>query len=255
MSEPLEACAWPSLAPRYSAALREAVAFVLAEVEPTGIVATGTIVRGIPHASSDLDLYVVHDVPVRRRVQRYFGDGVPAEIFINPPAAIRRYFASEHEEGRPITAHMLATGFVVLARGGELAALREEAGGWLARPGMPSAAAVVRARYDAACRFEDALDVAAADPATATMLLGRAVVAMLEGWCHVRTGAIPRGKDLLAGVAALDPAIGERARAVFADGPFPARLAAALAVADATIGTRGFFEWDSGPEPAAGEPT
>lgn len=252
MSDPQGQCDWPALAPRYAAALREAVAFALAEVDASGIVATGTIVRGAPLASSDLDVYVLHELPVRRRVQRYFGEGVPTEIFINPPQAVRAYFAEEHAAGRPITAHMLATGHVILARGGGLAALRREAGMWLARPSYPSAAAALRARYDAATRFEDAMDVADLDPESATMLLAGAVVSMLETWCRVQTGAVPRGKDLLTRVSEIEPALGALARAVFADRPLSERRAAALAVADATVGARGFFEWDSGPEPAPG---
>lgn len=247
-------CSWPSLAPRYAAALREAVAFALAEVDATGIVAAGTIVRGTPHASSDLDLYVVHDAPVRRRVQRYFGQAVPAELFINPPAAVRTYFAAEHAAGRPITAHMLATGHVVFARGPALAELRGEAAAWLARPSYLGSAALVRARYDAATRLEDALDVADTDPATATALLTRAILGMLETWCRARTGAVPRDKDLLARVAALDPGLGARACTVFADVPLAERCAAAVAVADATIGARGFFEWDSGFDPVPSGP-
>lgn len=254
MADLPEPYSWPSLAPRYATALREAVDFVENEVTATGIVATGTIVRGTPHASSDLDLYVLHDAPLRRRVQRYFGQGVPAEIFINPPTAVRTYFAEEHADGRPITAHMLATGHVVRTSGPGLAQLRNEAAAWLARPSYPSAAALVRARYDAATRFEDALDVADADPATATMLLTGAVTAMLEAWCRAETGAIPRRKDLIGRVADLDPALGEQARAAFAHAPFAERCAAATAVADRTIAARGFFEWDSGFGPVPSGP-
>lgn len=254
MPDPLAPCAWPPLPARYAAALRAAVAFALGEADAVGVVAAGTIVRGVPHASSDLDLYVIHEASIRRRVQRYFGDPalgapVPAEIFINPPAAVRAYFAEEHADGRPLTAHMLATGYVVLARGPALPALRHEAAAWLERPSHPSAAAAVRARYDAATRYEDAADVADEDPATAALLLARAVTAMLELWCHTTAGTVPRGKDLLARVAALDPALGALARRVFSDAPFPERRAAAAAVADRTIDARGFFEWDSGFEP------
>jgi len=249
MSDPLAACSWPPLAPRHATALRDAVAFVLAEVDAVGVIATGTIVRGQPHASSDLDVYVLHEAPLRRRVQRYSGERVPTEIFINPPTAVRAYFAAEHEAGRPVTAHMLATGHVVLARHPVVEELRREAAEWLARPSPPTARALLRARYDAATRFEDGVDVAHEDPATATMLLGRAVAAMLEAWCRMRLGTIPRGKDLLARVAMLDPRLGAVAREVYADGPFSRRLAAAEQVADHTVGVRGFFEWDSGAEP------
>jgi predicted nucleotidyltransferase len=249
MSDPLTHCSWPPLAPRYAAALAEAVAFVLAEVDVVGIVATGTLVRDTAQASSDLDLYVLHDAPTRRRVQRFFGDGVPAEIFINPPHAVRGYFAEEHAAGRPITAHMLATGHVVLARGTIVAELRREAAAWLDRPSPPDAAALVRSRYDAATLLEDALDVVEVEPAAAALLLARAVTAMLELWCRVRTGSIPRGKDLLGQAAQVDPALGALARTVFSDRPLPERVAAALGVADVTLGARGFFEWDSGAEP------
>ncbi len=40
--------------------------------DPLGIVASGTIVRGSPGPSSDLDLYVIHAAPWRQRVQRRF---------------------------------------------------------------------------------------------------------------------------------------------------------------------------------------
>ena len=249
MPDPLAACSWPSIASRHATALREAVAFVLAEVDAVGVVAAGTIVRGRPHAASDLDLYVIHEAPLRRRVQRLFGERVPTEIFINPPAAVRAYFIAEHEGGRPVTAHMLATGHVVLSRHPVVEALRREAAEWLARPSAPSAPALLRARYDAATRFEDAVDVACDDPATAAMLLGGAVTAMLETWCRTRLGAIPRGKDLLAQVTALDAGLGAAAREVFGDGPLSRRLAAAERVADHTVAARGFFEWDSGAEP------
>lgn len=255
MSDPLAACSWPPLASRHATALREAVAYLLAEVDAVGVVAAGTIVRDRPHAASDLDLHVIHEVPCRRRVQRYFGERVPTEIFVNPPAAIRAYFAAEHETGRPATAHMLATGHVVLARRPVVEELRREAAEWLARPSAPSASALLRARYEAATRFEDAVDVAGDDAETATMLLGRAVTAMLETWCRMRLGTIPRGKDLLAQVTGLDPRLGAAARAVFGDEPLSRRLAAAEQVADHTVDARGFFEWDSGaeplPEPAA----
>src|SRR5690349_862702 len=75
---------FPSLPGKYDQALRDAVAFVLERFQPVGIVAAGTIVRGAPDPSSDLDLWVIHLQPVRQRLQKFF-QGVPAEIFENPP--------------------------------------------------------------------------------------------------------------------------------------------------------------------------
>ena len=92
------------------------------------------------------------------------------------------------------------------------------------------------------------------DPATASMLIAYAVIAMLEGWCRAKTGRIPRRKDLLARVADLDPAVGALGRRVFVDPSFAEREAAAAEIADMTIGVRGFFEWDSGAEAVTNAP-
>jgi len=252
MHAPLTRRDWPPLPERYAAALERGVAFVCETFDGGGavhgVVATGTIVRGAPHAASDLDLYVIHRAPFRQRVQAWF-DGVPAEVFVNPPGAVRAYFADEFRAGRPFTAHMLATGHVVLARDAVVDVLQREATAWLARPSYPGEAALTRARYAAASLYEDATDVLASDPATGALLLARAVSAMLELRCRVVLGTIPRGKDLLARVRAADPTVGEDAARFFSDAPLVERQAAAERIADRTLGVRGFFAWDSGPEP------
>ena len=243
----LDRCTWPPLASPYDEALREAVAFILREVDAVGIIATGTIVRGTPHESSDLDLFVIHDAPYRRRIQRFFR-GIPTEIFINPAGTVRRYFAEECRDGRPITAHMLATGTVVLNASPVVAELRDEAAAWLATVSPSSPEAVVRARYAAATRFEDGADVAAADPDTATMLMTQAVSAMLEHFCRVNDGRVPRAKELLATIAARDSELGRLAHAFFSATSVADRLTTGRSIADRTVDACGFFEWDSGPE-------
>lgn len=125
-NELLNQCRWPEQPPRYAAALREAVIYIVNRYDPVGIVACGTIIRGAPDEASDLDLYVIHGAPRRQRVQKFFG-GVPAEMFVNPPVAIRRYFREQHAAGRPLTAHMLATGWIVLSRDGIIETLCREA--------------------------------------------------------------------------------------------------------------------------------
>ena len=243
----LDQCTWPPLASPYDEALREAVVFILREVDAVGIIATGTIVRGTPHESSDLDVFVIHDAPYRRRVQRFF-HGVPTEIFINPASTVRRYFAEEFRDGRPITAHMLATGSVVLNTSPVVAELRDEAAEWLTRASPSSPEEVVRARYAAATRLEDGADVVADDPDTATMLMTQAVTAMLEHFCRVNDGRVPRAKELLGTVAALDLQLGRLAHAFFSAASVAERLTAGRSIADRTVGACGFFEWDSGPE-------
>lgn len=253
MPEPelMEQCRWPDLPPPYGAALRQAVTWALARFDAVGIIAAGTIVRGSPDRASDLDLFVIHHAPVRQRIQRFF-HGVPAEIFVNPPASVRQYFAAEQERGRPSAAHMVATGHVVLERDPVIRQLRAEAEKRLRTPSPLSAEDAVQGRYMAATLLEDALDVAERDPATAGLLLAQAVTAMLH--FHFRAAGlfIPRAKDLLRVLSELDPELGAEAVRFFTAAAFAERLAAAEAVADRTIGTRGFFEWESPPEELSG---
>jgi hypothetical protein len=75
--------------------------------------------------------------PGLQRIQKYFSD-VPFEIFVNPPWTVQRYFHEEAESGRIITAHMLATGFIVLAAEPIVNALIDEAKRILhSRPTVP----------------------------------------------------------------------------------------------------------------------
>ena len=246
-AERLAACHWPELPKRYDTALREAVAFVFDRFDPVGVVATGTIVRGTPHPASDLDLCVIHLAPFRQRIQRYFS-AVPAEIFVNPPDTIRTYFQQEHESARSIFAHMLATGTIVWASDSVTEALCREAKAWLARSDGIAETWLTRSRYAAATQMEDAFDVIESDPVAARMLLSRAVTAMIELECRKRTGRIPRGKDLISVLAAADEDLGRLAAEFFSEGSLNEQSQAAGSMADRILMTRGFFEWDSGPE-------
>ena len=241
-------CRWPELREPYAEALRQAVAFVLEETEPVGIVATGTVIRGEAHPASDIDLYVLHDAPYRRRVQRFFA-GVPTEIFINPPQAVRSYFRDEHRTGRRFTAHMLATGFVVLDRGAVVEELRSESRDWLARPHEWSSEDALRARYAAATRLEDGADTTPTDPVVAALLLAQSVTDMLEYWLRAHGHPLPRAKALVSEITALDPKLGAMTSSfALARSPLE-RLEAAHQIADYVLQVRGFFEWDSGRDP------
>lgn len=248
-SDHIRECSWPRLEEPFATALRHAVEFIFEEVEPVGIIASGTIIRGAAHRTSDLDVCVVHLGPFRRRIQRFF-ENVPAEIFINPPATIRAYFAEEDRDGRRVTAHMLATGVVVFQSDPVVEELRTEAARWLAKKTSLSDFERVSTRYTIASRLEDALDVLDTDAATATMLLSDAVLAMLEYLCKAQHGQIPRRKDLLAHVAIEHADVASRAVEFFGANEPALRGRLALEIADRTIGARGFFEWDSGEGPA-----
>jgi len=230
------------------------VAFILARCpDVRGIVVSGTIVRGNPGPSSDLDIYVIRREPQRQRVQKFF-NGVPAEIFINPGEKVPDYFAVEQRDGRPITAHMLGTGFTILDRDGVIASLQERARQILQTPPDPGPATFTVARYMVAARYEDATDVVATHPETANapstvrMILGLAVHEMLSYHFLAAHRFVPRDKDLLDVLETWDAPLADLARRFYAAPTLEAALAAAEQIADRTIATHGFFEWESPPE-------
>ncbi len=238
---------WPNLPEPYNRALREAVAYILTRFEPVGLIAAGSILRGTPDATSDLDIYVIHLAPFRQRVQKYFC-GVPAEIFVNPPAAIEKYFESEQAASRPLTAHMLATGHVLLAADPVVDQLCTRAAALLTQTPPVTVAQFTFSRYMSATLYEDATDMVQRDPATANMLLSQAVVAMLQYFFLARRSFLPRSKGLFEHMTAVDPALAQAGRDFFLAGSLDERLEWAAQIADRTIGTRGFFEWESAPE-------
>jgi len=176
--------------------------------------------------------------------------GVPVEIFVNPAVAVRRYFESEHASARPVTAHLLATatGVVLLDRDPVVGALIAEARGWVARRDPWPAADQTQERYLVAALYEDALDVFGRDAAMGTLLLWRSVHGMLLYRCRRDLQRVPRSKDLLASIERLDPELGRLVRALEAAPAAEERLSLAGAIADRTLGERGFFEWQSGVE-------
>jgi hypothetical protein len=187
---------------------------------------------------------VLHLAPYRQRLQKFF-NRVPAEIFVNPPAAVEGYFASEQAAGRPITAHMLVNGFVVLDQHPVVEQLRQHARELLAAPPALSEAQHTWKRYWASNLFEDAVDVAAHDPLTAQIFLAQAVFVMLQYHFEAQGCFIPRTKELLAQLEALDPPLAALARQFYISEDFAARLTAAGQIADRTVAVRGFFEWES----------
>lgn len=244
----LEDCRWPDLPGRYLAALKEATAFVLREYPKTmGIVAAGTIVRGSPDPASDLDIYVIHGDDFRQRVQAFF-NGVPAEIFVNAPAVIEQYFREETEEGTPITAHMIGTGFLVAASDPVVEGLVRKARVELSKaPPVPKN--LEWRRYELATLFEDAIDLSRKDRAASRMILSMAVERMLRHH-FLKEGMVqPRLKDLLREAARVAPEIGRLAEEFYRSTTFRRQLGRASAIADLVLGARGFFAWTSERQP------
>jgi predicted nucleotidyltransferase len=240
----VQECDFPRLAAKYDRALRDAVSFVLGSFKPVGIIASGTIIRGNPDATSDIDLWVIHLEPARQRLQRFF-NGVPVEIFVNPPWTIHSYFANEQSDARPISAHMMATGHVVLAVNPIVSELRQKAQWLLTQPPTLSDEAIVVARYVAATHFEDATDIAARDPIAASMLLSRALLEIMRFAFLKARRFVPRDKDLLDEFAALASDSAGKVRRFFQTSDYEERIRVATQVADDVLGVRGFFEWSS----------
>lgn len=245
------ACRFPVLSPPVDQALRAAVRVVLAEVEAVGILAAGSLVRGTGGPTSDLDLYVLHLGPWKRRLQRRF-EGVPTEIFVNHPASARSFLREELASGRPITAHMLSTAFVVLDLDPVVGELRREAAEALAAPPSFDPTMVTYARYLAVDALDNARDVHSADPVSSALFVSRAVHGALSAAFLAASRFVPREKDLVRGALELVPAL-SRTDLETALGVTPAptdRLAAAGRVVEALCGASTFFAWDSPPQPA-----
>jgi hypothetical protein len=243
-SQTMQACRWPGLSEPYAGALQEAVRFLLDRFDLAGIVASGSIIQGNPDPASDLDLYAIHREPRRQRIQRLF-DGVRAELFVNPASAIRGYFREERQAGRPCTAHMLATGFVVLAQDPLVAVLLAEAREELAKRPDLSPLELTWKRYGAADGYENAMDIAVRDPANASLILHQAVREMVEYQFLAANRWLPRTKRLLADLAEWDGELGRLARSYYQESDPSTRFALAEAIAHRTIGATGFFEWES----------
>ena len=246
MNELLARCNWPKLTEKYDIALRGAVEFILSRYTVAGIIVSGSIIRGNPDPASDLDIYVIHRQSFRQRLQKFFNQ-VPAEIFVNPPSAVERYFVEEQASRRPLTAHMLATGFVVLQLDPVIDELREKAVSLLKQP--PEAPKdMTMPRYLTALLLEDAVDVVEKDPETAEMIVYRAVQEMLN-YIFIQAGRfLPRQKSLLDEVVRIDPQTAELARDFYQASSLAQKMELAGQIADRTVGEHSFFEWEKPPD-------
>ncbi len=227
----------------FDAAADEAERYVRATYRSHGIVIAGSIVRGEAGPTSDLDIFVVHAEPWRIREQKRFS-GVPTELFVNPPERIRGYFASEHREGRPSTAHMFATGEVLAGADEVVLELVREAREWMARPIELTPAQLASKRYEAIDTLDDARDAVEHDPPTARLLLATAVT-QIAAYAFWKRGLFqPRRKQLVAALATIDPIAAARVRTFTASTGRDA-FRAVVSLANHVLGVDTFFEWSS----------
>jgi hypothetical protein len=235
--------------PPFDDAVTELEAYARTTWNPIGVVVSGSIVRGEGGPTSDLDVVVVHDQPWRLRAQRRFA-GVPVELFVNPPAQIRRCFASEHAEGHPSMAHMLTTGEVVGPSHPTIEALIVEARDWLSRPLTFTPAQLAAQRYAAIDDLDNARDVIATDPAAAHLQLASAVSQIIAHAFLGRGKSRPRHKHAVSALTELDAVAGDLVRQ-WAEQSGREALATVEALARRILGVDTFFEWASDQDPVA----
>ncbi len=247
MNYSYELCRWPEIEDKYLSALKEIVTFLFTNYQTiVGIVASGTIIRGNPGPSSDLDICVIHLDNFRQRIQKYFC-GVPTEIFINPPKRIDQYFIEEQSDYRPVTAHMLSTGFVVFKSDPIVDQIINKANQTLAqKPEVPNNLEI--RRYMIACTFEDAIDIKDVDPENAKLLLNRAID-QIVCLVYMKNGQnIPRTKQLLSGLSKIDDKTLKLAKEYYKNRSFKRQIEIANEIAETVIEATGFFEWKMEPE-------
>jgi hypothetical protein len=196
--------------------------------------------------NSDLDFYVVIDAPWRQRRQ-FRRDGVPVELFLNPPARIERYL----KEGESDTIYMLAFGRILFDRNGEVTRLAARARErWDQGPDPLSKQEEVLARYRIVDALEDADDVQERDPAAAMLALHQALAACLRAlyarhrrW-PAKTKCLPEDLERWhpdAAACVRDAALAPNPAAAYAA---VARLAR-LALGQEELS---FFAWETEPE-------
>ncbi|CAN5809733.1 nucleotidyltransferase domain-containing protein [soil metagenome] len=237
---------------KHRTALQEALDSLYSIAEPLGVVVSGSIVRGNPGPSSDLDIVVLHGQPWRRRIQRWF-NGTPVELFFNSREWLDHCIRDEAVHGRPVMAHMLSTGTLIVDVEGQMTSVIETARKMLGRGPCMSADALLRSKYAAACLVEDALDSEGVDSADGRQLLASAVEAVVSHAYGRQNQFLPRPKERLALLASIEPEAARLLSRALTE-PFPGALRALQQAADHVLGCSGFFEWDSGQDNALPPP-
>lgn len=236
---------YPELPDPYATAMREAAAYLQAEAPPLlGVIFAGSVVAGNADPRSDIDTFVVVDADYRQRLHRLF-NGVPFEIFINPPHQIPRYFADEQRDGGGSTLHMLARGYIAYQQGDILEGFRQQAQDILAGAPAYDAQQLTMERYMIMDRLENALDLRHRDPAMAYLLLMNVVPQLLTFDFKRRGVWVPRHKDMLATLHRQQPELAPYFAAFYRQAG-DAAFTTALYLADIILGTQSFIESESG---------
>ena len=240
----LDKCTFPELNEPFATAMRQAVEHILDHFEPLAIIAAGSIIRGEGHANSDLDIFVIFEGDYRKLEHKYF-NSVQCQLFYNPPQRIPQYFNEERTrlDGGNSTAHMLTSGFVILNRDPRIDDIRQQAHEVLQLPPLHDEGSLQRLRYHAVDLLENVLDLRESDSDMAQMIIGEVVPIMLRYHFLKQKKYIPRHKDILKYIRNADPALAQLLHRLYTSDN-DARYDILLEIADKTIETRTFFEYE-----------
>lgn len=239
----LEQCNFPEIKEPFATALRQVVAYAIENYNPIGIIGAGSVMRGEGDLTSDIDLYIIFDADYRQIEHKFF-NAVPCQLFCNPPQRVSRYFVEERHSLNtgPTTAHMIASGIVILDRDVRVEQLREEAKKALHSSPMPNPDMLQLMRYHAVSALENALDVCESDPDMAMLEICNALPKMLNYYFLKQWKYLPRHKDTIERIRQDNPELAELIHDLFiADED--SRYAILEKIADITIEVRRFFEY------------
>ncbi|MEO1290245.1 MAG: hypothetical protein AAFV93_21040 [Chloroflexota bacterium] len=166
------------------------------------------------------------------------------ELFINAVEFLPLYFEEEAKDGGPSTAHMLMTGHIIFKRNKCVDDVVQQAREMIAKGPSYDAKSLINERYMLADRFENGLDLRERDPAMGLTLINEAITGMLTYQFKKLDKWIPRHKDLLAVLRRDDPNLAQLVE-LYQTAPIDDRFTIAGTIADYTLGTQGFFEWES----------
>jgi hypothetical protein len=235
---------WPDLSDHYLDALKEGTKWILDNLNPIGLIVTGTIIRGNPDTSSDFDIFVIHEDCFRQRIQKIF-NAVPFEIFVNPPSSIIKNLNDEYKSQRQPTAHMLSTGYALINKSDIVDTLLVNARMNLEKKPDYDDYQANLLRYKAAVLLEDAFDIKDKDTGMVNMFISNTVQAILDWFYYKEQVFMPRQKELLASTEKMNTEIGKYSRKVMESTLTDDKLEYLKKLADLTIMTYGFFEWES----------
>lgn len=117
--------------------------------EVSAILVSGSYVTGNPSRHSDLDINILlrPDTTWRERGNEVI-DGFLVEYFANPVGQVEAYFKKDFENGKRITAHMYATGTVLIDKDGYIGKLKKLATKYISKPFvLPNGFAIETAKY------------------------------------------------------------------------------------------------------------